>query len=187
MLNSTNDLKLSSLSDPRVVGNCRCIYVDPPWRYDNSSVPQGGVHGHYHTMTVEQICNLPIWKLQHRLDGAHVWMWTTWPMTRDGITHRVLRNWGVHWVGEIVWAKIPRWGTGYWLRPCTEILVLATTDKQLKLLHKKQRGYVSAPRLKHSQKPDVFYEIIESLSPGPRLELFARRPRDGWFRWGDEA
>lgn len=137
-------------------------------------------------MTVEQICGLPIWKLQHRTDGMHVWMWTTWPMTRDGITHRVLRAWGLDWVGEIVWVK-PRLGIGYWLRPSTEILILGVTDKRLKLLRNNQHGHVVEERTGHSVKPESFYRLIESLSPGPRIELFSRRARDGWWQWGDEA
>ena len=43
------------------------------------------------------------------------------------------------------------------------------------------------PRLPHSVKPDFFYDLIEKESPGPYVELFARKPREGWDRWGNEV
>lgn len=43
------------------------------------------------------------------------------------------------------------------------------------------------PRGRHSQKPEAFQDIVESVSPGPYLELFARRARPGWTVWGNEA
>ncbi len=43
-------------------------------------------------------------------------------------------------------------------------------------------------RTKHSKKPDAcFAQWFEKVSPGPRLEIFARRPRDGWTVWGNEV
>jgi N6-adenosine-specific RNA methylase IME4 len=43
------------------------------------------------------------------------------------------------------------------------------------------------PRGRHSEKPGAFYDLVERVSPGPRLELFARTQRLGWDTWGNEA
>lgn len=43
------------------------------------------------------------------------------------------------------------------------------------------------PRGAHSTKPDSFYALVEKLSPGPYLEMYARRPRVGWDVWGNEV
>lgn len=39
----------------------------------------------------------------------------------------------------------------------------------------------------HSRKPDEQYQIIESCSWGPFLELFGRGKRPGWTVWGNQA
>jgi N6-adenosine-specific RNA methylase IME4 len=175
---------IQDFNDPRVAGQIRCIYADPPWRYGDQGC-HGGLKFEYPTMSLEEIGNVPVWKLGHQ-DGVHLWLWTTWPMIRDGAPHRILREWGFRWVGEIIWVK-PGLGVGRWLRPSTEILILAVCEKNPPLKRKNQKGHIEAKREGHSVKPDVFYETIESLSPGPYIELFARRPRDNWFRWGNQA
>jgi len=43
------------------------------------------------------------------------------------------------------------------------------------------------PRGRHSAKPEAFIDLVEQVSPGPYLELFARRQRLGWDTWGNEA
>jgi len=178
--------RLESLYDGK---GYRCIYADPPWPYRDKSCG-GGVGSQYDTMSMEDICKLPVADIAHE-DGCHLWCWTTWPMLREGRPHQLMVRWGFRWVGELVWLK-PGLGVGRWLRPSTEILVLGIRGK-LRLLRYNQRGHfrpgqeVQAPRARHSQKPKEFYEIIESLSPGPRIELFARRPRAGWHRWGNQA
>lgn len=174
-------------------GKFSCIYADPPWSYKDEKCG-GGLDDEYPTMGLNAICDLPVGHLAKE-DGAHLWMWTTWPMIRDRAPHKVLDAWGFRWVGEIVWFKGERIGVGRWLRPSTEILVLAEKGKK-RLERYNQRGHVfECSRGKHSRKPDKFYEVIESLSEGPYIELFARRDcdilnsqnRKGWSYWGKEA
>lgn len=160
----------------------RCILADPPWSYTDQGC-SGGLDSEYKTMGLDDICARPVAAISE--DDAHLWLWATWPMLRDGAPQRVLDAWGFRWVGEIVWVKNGL-GVGRWLRPSTEILILGVKGK-LKLLRYNQRGHLNADREGHSVKPEVFYEAIETLTPGPRIELFARRPRSGWKRWGDQA
>lgn len=166
-----------------VPGLFRCVCADPPWRYDDDNC-SGAAEWHYPTMSIKQLQDLGVGKLAHE-DGCHLWLWTTWPMIRDCAPLPVLTAWGFRWVGEIVWLK-PGMGVGRWLRPSTEILILAVKGN-LPLLRADQRGHYEAPRGRHSEKPGAFYELIESLTPGPRIELFARKRREGWSRHGHEA
>jgi len=175
-----------------VRGKFQCIYVDPPWSYDQGKGCEGAVLDQYKTMTPDQlynlkVCDVPVWAIAAS-GGAHLWMWTTWPKIRDGIPHRLLEKWGFRWVGEIVWIK-PGMGVGRWTRKSTEILILAVSKGGgPKLKHKDQIDHFKTEkRMRHSQKPDKAYEIIERLSPESRIELFARRVRQGWCRWGDES
>ena len=179
-----------SLASPGLVGDLgtargryRTIYCDPPWSYDNAGV-NGAAAGQYPTMSMEELKDLPVGNLAHS-DGCHLWLWTTWPMLRDGKVHQLIEAWGFRWVSEIVWIK-DGLGVGFWMRPSTEPLVLAVKGN-LPLLRNDQRGHLEEPRGRHSEKPAVFAELIEGLSPDLRIELFARKARAGWDRWGLEA
>lgn len=173
---------LSSLEDG--AKQFRCVYLDPPWDYEDET-SSGAAKGHYPTMSPEKLAALPVGALAHK-EGAHFWIWTTWPKIRDKIPHEVISAWGLEWVGEIVWNKM-KIGTGRWLRSQTEVLILAAKGKS-PLLRADQGNYFEIERTaKHSQKPEEFRKLIETLSPGPRVELFAREAADGWMRWGLEA
>lgn len=164
-------------------GVFRCMVIDPPWEYADST-GRGAAAGHYPTMDEASLKKLPIASLAHP-KGAHLWLWATWPKIRDLVPQRLLKAWGFDWVGEIVWDK-EIIGTGRYLRSQTEVLILGVT-KKFTLLKSNQGNIFHEKRGRHSAKPEESYRIVERLSPGPRLELFARKPRDGWKRWGFEA
>jgi len=168
----------------KVVGTFKCIYCDPPWAYGDKT-GRGSAHLNYPTMPIEDICSLPVGQIAFK-KGAHLWMWTTWPKIRDYAPQEVLDAWGFEWKGEIIWNKMII-GPGRWLRNQTEVLIFATKGK-LDRMRNDLPGYFEKQReQKHSRKPVEMYEIIESFSPGPRIELFAREERKGWKRWGFEA
>jgi len=168
----------------RVKGKYRCVYADPPWQYNDKGC-QGSAEGHYPTMSAEQLADIPyVPDLGHE-EGCFLWLWTTWPMIREKTPHYVLDAWGFRWVGEIVWNKV-KLPAGRWLRPITEVLVLAVSGKA-KLLNDAQAGYLEVARGKHSEKPKEARALIESICIGPRIELFARETAKGWDRWGLEA
>lgn len=166
-----------------VAGRYRTIYLDPPWEYGDSGTRGAAAH-HYPTLPLSDLEAVPVGALAH-VDGAHLWLWTTWPMIRDGAPQRVLKAWGFAWSGEIVWDK-EAIGTGHYIRSQTEVLILGTRGK-LPLLAADQGGLYREKRGKHSAKPGWFYGAIERLSPGPRIELFARGTHVGWDRWGFDA
>lgn len=183
---------LAQLSDG--AGKFRTIYEDPPWPYSDTGT-RGAAAQHYPTSTVDELLKLSqeVSRLAHP-EGCHRWTWTTWPMIRDGLVHRYLTESDFRWVGEIVWHKTTasgesRIGVGRWLRPVTEILVLSVKGSLPLLDQTNLAGFVAYPVGEHSVKPIELTWFVERLSPGPRIELFARRskPREGWSYWGIEA
>lgn len=181
-------MKVARLEE--VFGKYRVIYLDPPWPYDRrplgrrelADIYTGGV------MSLNDICELPIPQLGHP-EGYVVFLWCTWPKIRDGYHLQVLDAWNLRWRSELVWDKVTM-GTGKWLRKQTEVLLVATPkDKPvLRPLRLDQRDIVRIKRSpRHSEKPAEFRQLIETLVPGPRIELFARTHQKGWDVWGVEA
>jgi len=155
------------------------ILADPPW-----DVQQGGGHGainHYRLMSVDQIKALPVAGLAK--PDAHLWLWTTNAALEQA--YGVVRAWGFEPRSLLTWFK-PYMGLGVYLRNCTEQLIFATRGKA-PILVRNQPNWLFALRQDHSHKPEELYEIIQRCSPGPYVELFARRKRTGWDSWGDQV
>jgi N6-adenosine-specific RNA methylase IME4 len=158
------------------------IYADPPWQYDNTRT-RGAAERHYCTMPVEQIRALPVRELA--ADEAHLHLWTTVGFLAEGLI--LLDTWGFQYKSMFVWNK-PKLGLGNYWRLCHEILLLgvkgslpfAKDARDLRSCETLDRG-------EHSAKPDEVRSFIERSSPGPRLELFARKVTPGWTAWGDEV
>jgi N6-adenosine-specific RNA methylase IME4 len=77
---------------------------------------------------------------------------------------------------------------GFYFRNVTEpILFGARGGLRTLAPGRRQVNMIETVKREHSRKPEEQYEIIESCSPGPYLELFARYCRPGWQVWGDES
>lgn len=163
----------------------RTVLIDPPWQYTDRPVPPR-FRQPYDTMTVgEMVAAFDVKALAHP-DGCCFWIWTTWPMIRDGSMHELLDGWALEWKGEFVWEK-PGLGIGRWLRPATEVLTLSVTGKPILMETTGLRAHFTATTSHHSAKPDISYETVARLSAAPRLEMFSRKARPGWIRWGNQA
>lgn len=156
------------------------IYADPPWRYDNSAA-RAAVGDKYPTMSVEEICLLPVGNLA--ADRAHLHMWVTNAFLFQA--WRIFEAWGFVFKSTFVWVK-PRMGCGNYWRNSHEIL-LTGTKGALVGISKSEMSWVSRQRASHSDKPDEVRARIEKLSPGPRLELFGRREIPGWMVFGNQV
>ena len=175
----------------QVLGRYRTIYLDPPWPYDRRVLGRRALDEIYAggVMSLEDLGRLPIARLGREDDRFYVWMWCTWPKIRDGFHQEVLDAWKLKWVSEIVWDKVTM-GQGRRMRKQTEILLLAVPAGQSSLLleRKDQRDLVQVRRgTQHSGKPEEFRRLIETLTPEPRIELFARSHPPSWDVWGLEA
>ena len=106
-----------------------------------------------------------------------------------------MEHWGFTYKTNIIWYKIrkdggpDRRGVGFYFRNVTEVILYGVRGKNARTLQpgRSQENLISSRKREHSRKPDEQYDIIESCSWGPRIELFARGPREGWFSWGNQA
>jgi N6-adenosine-specific RNA methylase IME4 len=180
----------------------RTILADPPWPYDSpsaivgnggrgsdggraSSIVQVNVLHHYPVMSLADIRSLRI----PAADDAHLYLWVTNSFMVEG--HEVARSWGFVPKTIITWVKVqengrPSMKTGYYYRGATEHIIFAVRGS-LRLQGTPHPTCFMAHRLGHSRKPDYTYQMIEEQSPGPYLELFARKSRLGWDSWGNEV
>ena len=177
------------------------IYADPAWSFgdrlrsskkkDNGKMDYRELERHYKTMTIADICALPIDKLS--AENSVLFMWTTDAHLEEAM--KVINAWGFNYktIG-FIWNKKTNKGNqvcfmGKWTMKGSEICLLATKGKAHGMIEKHNvRQLVEAERQKHSQKPDeVRKRIVELLGDRPRLELFCRQPKDGWDAWGNEV
>jgi N6-adenosine-specific RNA methylase IME4 len=169
----------------------RTIVADPPWRYwqrritttANRPETKPDADAQYATMTVEDIAALPV--RQWVDDSAHLYLWVTNPILPAALP--IVAAWGFEYVTLLTWRKLGTLGMGYYFRGDTEHVIFAVRGKAPIPADRRARNWFAAPKTGHSRKPDLFYEMVERVSPEPRLELFARRRRYGWDVWGDEA
>jgi N6-adenosine-specific RNA methylase IME4 len=154
------------------------VYADPPWQYRNRAA-RGAAEDHYRTMTVEDICGLPVRSLL--APRAHLHLWTTSAFLHDAFS--VIDTWGFTYKSCFVWVK-PLIGCGNYWRLAHELLLLGVRGRA-PFRDKTQRSWQELSRGRHSGKPERLRSIIEAVSPGPYLELFGRKPVDGWVVFGD--
>ena len=170
------------------------IYADPPWHYatrKTGTVFGGGVTDKYPTMSVDEICDLPVedWTA----DNAMLFIWTTMPYLMK--TNLVIESWGFQYVTcAFTWIKTnPRAGTvfkgvGNYTKSNAELCLLARRGKPLTRAHRDVAQVVMEPRREHSRKPDrVRDDIVRLFGDKPRLEMFARTSTPGWDTWGNET
>lgn len=164
----------------------RCIVADPPWAVMrgpdyNSNGPSKPLP--YPTMTLAEIGAMPVAGVADK--DAHLYIWTINKYIEQ--TYAIARAWGFRPSCLLTWAKAPHGiGIGGTYVQTTEHVLFARRGT-CKALRRVDSTWWTWPRGRHSAKPEAFQDMVESVSPGPRLELFARRPRDGWTVWGDEV
>jgi N6-adenosine-specific RNA methylase IME4 len=174
----------------------RTIVADPPWPYKTpgqmgvsrpSDIGASSV-GRYGGMPIADLCAMQV----PAEDDAHLYMWTTNGFVCEA--HEIARAWGFRPITMLTWTKVHQddhgrvsaSGMGYYFRGATEHCLFGVRGS----LRLKERALPTAylwPRLPHSVKPDAFYDLVEQASPGPYLELFARRARFGWEYAGNES
>lgn len=175
-----------------VDGRFGCILADPPWPFQNKTGKIGPEHRRLHryqTMTMEDILAMPVGDLAE--PKSHLWLWTPNAMLEEALA--VMRRWRFVYRTNIVWYKVRKdggpdgRGCGFYVRNVTELLLLGVRGKlRTREAGRRQTNIIISRKREHSRKPEEAYPIIESLSPGPYVELFARQRRPGWSSWGDQ-
>jgi len=142
-------------------------------------------------MELDEIVGLPVRSVAD--DTAHLYLWVPNALVLEGL--KVMEAWGFKYKTNIVWHKIRKdggpdgRGVGFYFRNVTELILFGIRGKNARTLGpgRRQVNFLATKKREHSRKPDELYDIVESCSPGPYLELFARGVRDKWMVWGTEA
>ncbi|WMW25158.1 MT-A70 family methyltransferase [Methanolobus sediminis] len=161
----------------------KLILADPPWSYKDKSGRdyKHGAAEKYDTMSLEDICNMPIQDIADK--DCALFMWATTPLLPEAF--KVLEAWGFKYKTTIYWRKIMSLGMGYWFRGQVEVCLVAIKGN-VKAFRSQRPNFIETKARKHSQKPDQLYGLIEELEISPKIELFARERREGWDAWGNE-
>lgn len=178
---------------PLPAGKFSTVLADPPWRFINRTgkvAPEHRRLSRYDTLSTTEIASIPLPEVV--ADRAHLYLWVPNALVADGLA--VMAGWGFSYKAHIVWAKRRKdggpdgRGVGFYFRNVTELLLFGVRGGMRTLAPgRRQVNMIETRKREHSRKPDEQYEIIESCSPGPYLELFARYSRPRWTSWGLEA
>jgi N6-adenosine-specific RNA methylase IME4 len=168
----------------RPQGLFHVISIDPPWPYDDgNSADTYDPHGRraanpYPEMSLEQIAALDI----PAADDCVLWLWTTHKFMRHSFD--LLDQWGFTDKAIVTWVK-DRMGLGSWLRSQSEFCIMAIKGSPVITL-KNQTTVLRGPLREHSRKPDEFYDMVDSLCHGRKLDFFSREARTGWYQFGND-
>ncbi len=168
------------------------MLADSPWQFQNRTGKMATEHRRllrYPTMELEEIFELPVSRLAAA--RSHLYLWVPNALLAEGM--EVVRRWGFTCKSNIVWHKIRKdggpdgHGVGFYFRNVTELLLFGVRGSMRPLTPgRTQVNFLATRKREHSRKPDEIYDLIESCSSGPFLELFARFARHCWSQWGNE-
>lgn len=168
-------------------GKFRVVYADPPWSYGDKlggeiSEHYGSAENHYPCMSVSDICNMPL--ADHTTKDAVLFLWVTSPLLPEGL--RVMAAWGFKYKASFVWDKVKH-NMGHYNSVRHEFLLMGTKGSCVPDKTKLFDSVQSIERTGHSEKPDQFRNIIQTLyQHGQKVELFARKASRGWKVFGNE-
>ena len=169
------------------------ILIDPPWRFTNRTGKMAPEHRRLHryrTMGLEELRALPVAEIA--LSRSHLYLWCPNALLPEGL--QLMASWGFRYKTNLIWYKIRKdggpdgRGVGFYFRNVTEVVLFGVRGSLRTLPPgRRQVNVMVSRKQEHSRKPDDLYRIIERCSPGPYIELFARRRIPGWTAWGDEV
>lgn len=176
-----------------IAGQFKTILADPPWQFQNRTGKMAPEHkrlARYQTLTLDDIKNIPVASVA--APASHLYLWVPNALLAEGLA--VMQAWGFTYKSNIVWHKIRKdggpdgRGVGFYFRNVTELVLFGVRGSMRTLPPgRRQVNFLATQKREHSRKPDEFYDVVESCSPGPYLELFARHRREGWENWGNEV
>lgn len=156
------------------------IAIDPPWNYGREYDPEGSrVANPYPEMSQSELLELK----PPFADNAVCFLWTTHAFIFDA--KELLDKWGFTYKATIVWDK-EKIGMGAWLRMQCEFCLVGIRGKPM-WNNTKYRDIIREPRREHSRKPDAFFEMVNEITIGRRLEYFSREKREGWEVFGNDT
>lgn len=177
------------LQIPTAAGGWGTILIDPPWSFSDKgsrAAPDSKAAFKYPTMSAPEIRAIPLGAAG--APRSHLYCWTT--EVHLELALECVRAWDYTFKKALVWVKRGpsgkiQIGMGHYYRTAKELCLFATRGGAPAAVHNLPDVF-EAPRTKHSQKPEQVHRWAEQLSPGPRLEVFARREVPGWTCWGNQ-
>jgi N6-adenosine-specific RNA methylase IME4 len=161
-------------------GKFEVVVIDPPWNYGREYDPENSrVANPYPEMSQEQLLELEI----PSADNSVIYLWTTHKFLFDA--KELLDNWGFDYKATLVWNK-EKMGMGAWFRMQCEFCLVGIKGKPL-WNNTKWRDIITEPRREHSRKPEIFYEMINEINAGRKLDYFSRSNREGWSVYGNDT
>jgi len=155
------------------------IVVDPPWEYDRKYDPDSSrIANPYPSMDLNEIYNINL----PASDNSILWLWTTQAYLYE--SKKILEHWGFQYKATLVWNK-DKIGMGHWLRMQCEFCLLGIKGKPI-YNNTKYRDIITEKGREHSRKPDCFYDMVNDICVGTKLDYFSREQREGWFNYGNE-
>lgn len=172
----------------------KTVLADPPWQFLNRTGKMAPEHkrlSRYSTMTLDEISALPVAQISD--DPSHLYLWVPNALLPEGLA--VMKAWDFSYKSNLIWHKIRKdggpdgRGVGFYFRNVTEIILFGVRGKNARTLQpgRTQVNFMATQKREHSRKPDEQYNLIETCSPGPYVELFARGKRENWAVWGNQA
>jgi N6-adenosine-specific RNA methylase IME4 len=172
-----------------ITGKYKTIVIDPPWPISLSGEFKGK-HKRpltlpYPTMNLVEISSLDINRIGYH--GVHIYLWTVNKFLRDAFS--ILEKWGVFYHITITMVKPSGLAPSIGYVFASEYCLMGFLGKPM--IPFSRCGALNWIKNannhgEHSRKPDTFYKVVEATSPGPRIDLFARRLRAGWDLMGNE-
>jgi len=160
-------------------GKFEVVVIDPPWPYGVKYDSDGRrVSSPYPEMSLEEIGNINI----PMADDSSMWLWTTHKFLRDSFD--IMENWGFSYKATLVWNK-EKLGIGHWIRMQAEFCLLGIKGSPVWNMTN-ERDIITEARREHSRKPEAFYNMVETLCIGRKLDYFSRAERFGWYSFGSE-
>lgn len=166
---------------------------EPALRYTSRTGKMAPEHrrlSRYSTLTFQEIKEIPVALVS--AEKSHLYLWVPNALLAEGL--QVMEAWGFKYKSNIVWHKIRKdggpdgRGVGFYFRNTTELVLFGIRGRLRTLAPgRRQVNIIKSMKREHSRKPDELYDIIESCSPGPYLELFARGKRKNWRQWGNQV
>jgi len=176
-----------------IKGKYGTILADPPWRFANRTGKMAPEHrrlARYPTLSFKEIKEIPVSNIT--AEQSHLYLWIPNALLPHGL--EIMESWGFKYKTNIIWHKVRKdggpdgRGVGFYFRNTTEMVLFGIKGKLRTLAPgRSQVNIIRTRKREHSKKPEELYDIIESCSPGPYLELFARGSREDWDQWGNEV
>lgn len=182
----TRDNQYNLITPEIPKGKFRIIYADPPWKYGNT-MPGTGKGSfteqadYYQLMTIEELCGMELPEID---DNTVLFLWVTSPILEESF--KVINAWGFQYKSSFVWDKVKH-NMGHYNSVRHEFLLVCTKGSCMPDVKKLYDSVQSIERTKHSEKPQEFKDIIDTIYPnGKRIQLFAREKYKGWENYGNQ-